>query len=84
MRRPRLADVDAGVPLRIDALLRVASVAKAYLGSLAALLASEGRLDLDDRDGAHALADYLPETLGRTMERSTATRRWPGTAPTAT
>jgi D-alanyl-D-alanine carboxypeptidase len=60
-----LADVDAGVPLRTDALLRVASVAKTYLGSLAALLASEGRLDLDDSDGAHALADYLPETLGR-------------------
>jgi D-alanyl-D-alanine carboxypeptidase len=60
-----LSDVAAGVPLRADALVRVASVAKTYLGSLAALLASEGRLDLDDGDGAHALGDYLPETLGR-------------------
>jgi D-alanyl-D-alanine carboxypeptidase len=60
-----LADVDAGVPLNTDALLRVASVAKTYLGSLAALLVSEGRLDLDNSDGAHALADYLPETIGR-------------------
>lgn len=60
-----LADVEAGVPLHTDALLRVARVAKTYFGSLAALLASEGRLDRDDSDGAHALADYLPDPLGR-------------------
>ncbi|HYO97273.1 MAG TPA: serine hydrolase domain-containing protein [Polyangiaceae bacterium] len=60
-----LADTAAGVPLRPDALLRVASVAKPYLGALAALLATEGRLDLDNTDGAHTLADYLPQTVGR-------------------
>jgi D-alanyl-D-alanine carboxypeptidase len=60
-----LADIAARAPMSADGLVRVASVAKSYVGSLAALLATEGRLDLDNSDGAHALSDYLPETLQR-------------------
>jgi D-alanyl-D-alanine carboxypeptidase len=60
-----LSDTQSGRQLRADALVRVASVGKTYVGALATLLATEGRLDLDNVDGRHALSDYLPETLGR-------------------
>jgi D-alanyl-D-alanine carboxypeptidase len=56
------ADKSAGVPMRPDTLFRTASVAKSYVGALAAVLALEGKVDLDNADGHHALADYLPET----------------------
>jgi D-alanyl-D-alanine carboxypeptidase len=58
-----LADKAAGRAMDADGLFRVASVAKTYVGALGALLALEQRIDLDDADGAHALADYLPETV---------------------
>ncbi|WP_224370973.1 serine hydrolase domain-containing protein [Hyalangium versicolor] len=60
-----LADKGAGVPLRPDTLIRTGSVAKSYVGALATVLALEGKVDLDNTDGHHALADYLPETQGK-------------------
>jgi D-alanyl-D-alanine carboxypeptidase len=60
-----LSDTEAGTPFRADALVRVASLGKTYVGALATVLSTEGRLDLDNVDGRHALSDYLPETLGR-------------------
>lgn len=76
-----LADVEAGAPLQLDALLRVASVVKTHLGSLAALFLA-------------ALRPTDTTGYGLGLERNgecylhhgtfTATRRWPGTAPTAT
>lgn len=60
-----LADRDAHKPMDGNGLFRVASTAKAYVGTLASILAVEGKLDLDNADGGHALADYLPEVADR-------------------
>lgn len=60
-----LADKNAGVTMRPDTLFRTASIAKSYVGALAAVLALEGKVDLDNTSGHHALADDLPETQGK-------------------
>ena len=60
-----LMDTARARAMEAGGLFRIASVAKTYVGALAALLALEDRLDLDNRDGQHALQDYLPELEGK-------------------
>ena len=50
----------ANTPMRPDQLIRAASTSKPYVGVLSTVLAEEGKLDLDNSDGMHSLADYLP------------------------
>lgn len=59
------ADKQSVRPMRPDTLFRTASIAKSYVGALTAVLALEGKVDLDNTGGHHALADYLPETQGK-------------------
>lgn len=51
-----LADREAGIPMREDALFRMASQTKAFTSVAAMMLVEEGRLSLD-----HPLSRYLPE-----------------------
>lgn len=59
------ADKVAERPMDANGLFRTASTAKSYVGALASLMAIEGRLDLDNSDGQHALANYLPEVADK-------------------
>src|SRR5690242_12882675 len=55
------SNLDQKIPLRTDQPFRIASTSKSIIGALAAILKVDGKLDLDNTDGRHSLADYLPE-----------------------
>lgn len=55
-RSAGLADREAGVPMRADAIFRLASVSKLFTAAAIMVLVAEGRLDLD-----RPITDWLPD-----------------------
>ncbi len=60
-----ISNKDTGEAMDPKGLFRIASMSKSHVGVLAALLAVDGVLDLDNSDGHHSLADYLPEVADK-------------------
>lgn len=62
-RAAGLADREAGIPMREDAIFRLASVSKLFTASAVMALVAEGRFDLD-----RPISDWLPDFAPRFEE----------------
>jgi CubicO group peptidase (beta-lactamase class C family) len=71
-----LADVEAGVPMRRDTIVRIASFSKAVTSVAAMLLVEEGRLQLTD-----PVSKYLPAFAKTTVMEEPAPGAPPSSAP---
>lgn len=60
-----VADREQGIPVEVGDEFRIASLAKAFLGVVAAQLAAEGRLDLDA-----CITNYLPDSVSAKLAGS--------------
>lgn len=67
-RAAGLADREAGMPMREDALFRLASVSKPIVSTAAMVLVAQGRLALDE-----AITGWLPDFCPRLPDGSTPT-----------